>query len=103
MERRNYLAVRMGDVLTALEELLKAGGQMGARSLARDAEQVASLIRRIIQSSWPNEHRRYLLALQKCGVALMNAVEEKGDLEGVLNSCRAEVQEALSKLGEPLR
>lgn len=32
----------------------------------------------------------------------MNAIDEKGDLIGVLNSCRAEIEKVLKDIGEPV-
>jgi hypothetical protein len=100
-EQKEYLANRVNDILTGIHELLQAKKQMGARQLVRNAETIANQIRKVLHSSWPRSEHKYLKTLQKCGVALMKAIEEKGDLPEVFNSVRSELERMTQKLGVP--
>lgn len=91
-EQKDYLAHRINDVLTGIHELLAAKKQMGAKQMVRNAEDVANQIRKILHTSWPRSEHKYLKVLQQCGVALMKAIEDKGDLPDVFNSVRAELE-----------
>jgi ppGpp synthetase/RelA/SpoT-type nucleotidyltranferase len=100
-EQKDYLANRVNDVLTGVHELLAAKKQMGAKQMVRNAEDVANQIRKILHNSWARSEHKYLKVLQKCGVALMRAIEEKGDLSDVFNSVRSELEKLSHKLRVP--
>ena len=101
-EQKDYLADKVNDVLTGVHELLAAKKQMGAKQMVRNAEDVANQIRKIIHASWPRSEHKYLKVLQKCGVALMRAIEDKGDLSEVFNSVRAELEKLSHNLRIPV-
>lgn len=101
-EQRDYLSQKIGDILTSVHELVSGGKQIGARQLVRHSEGVVNQIRRILHSSWPKTEYKHLRKLQKCGVALMKCIEEKGDLREVLNSVRQELEQLSQKLGTPI-
>lgn len=100
-EQKDYLAHRVNDVLTGVHELLAAKKQMGAKQMVRNAEDVANQIRKILHTSWPRSEHKYLKILQQCGVALMRAIEDKGDLPDMFNSVRAELEKLSHKLHVP--
>lgn len=101
-EQRQFLAHRVGDILTAVHELLSGGKQVGARQLVKHSEGVVNRIRKVLHSSWPRSDQKYLKPLQKCGVALMKTIDEKGDLNETLNGVRGELEKLSEKLGEPV-
>jgi hypothetical protein len=101
-EQKEYLGDRINDILTGIHELLQAGKQMGARQQVKNSEEIAGQIRRILHGSWPRSEHKYLKVLQKCGVALMKAIEEKGDLPEVFNGVRAELEKLSGKLRTPV-
>lgn len=101
-EQREYLAQKVGDVLTSVHELIQGGKQVGARQLVRHSEAVANQIRRILHSSWPKTETKHLKVLQKCGVALMKTIDEKGDLNDTLNSVRGEIEKLTQSIGQPI-
>lgn len=101
-ESKQYLADKINDVLTSIHEVLQGGRQIGARQLIRSSEDVVNQIRRILHTSWSRSLYKHLRNLQKCGVGIMKAIDEKGDLEDVLNSCRSEIEDILEKLGKPI-
>jgi hypothetical protein len=100
-EQKEYFADRVNDILTGVHELLQAKKQMGARQLIRNAESIANQIRKVLHTSWPRSEHKHLKTLQKCGVALMKTIEDKGDLSDTFNSVRVELENLSRKLGVP--
>jgi DUF438 domain-containing protein len=92
-ENRAFLDQRMSDVLSALQDLNDSAESMGARHLVSNAENIVRQIRRIIHTHWPEKEEPRLRTLQKCGAAIMRAIEEKDDLESVLKSCQSNIEE----------
>jgi hypothetical protein len=101
-EGRQFLAHKIGDILTAVHELLSGGKQIGARQLVKHSEGVVNHIRKVLHTSWSRSDQKYLKKLQKCGVALMKTIDEKGDLQQTLNGVRSELEKLSGKLGEPV-
>lgn len=101
-EQSEHFSHRLGTVLTAVHELIAGGKQIGARHLVRQSEAVVREIRKILHGTWPSSERKHLLVLQKCGVALMKCIDEKGDLREVLNSVRHEIEQLSGDAGGPL-
>lgn len=101
-EQNEYLAHRIADVLTSVHELVDAKDQLGAKMFVRQTEVVVNQMRKILHTSWPRSDRKYLKVLQKCGVALMKAVEEKGDLPETFVSVKSELEKLTGKLGKPV-
>jgi hypothetical protein len=101
-ENKTYLGEKVGDILNAVHDLEEDGLKLGARQLMDFSEKVVSLIRRILHSSWPQSEHKYLKSLQKVGVALSKAIEEKGDLKELIPSVRQELEQLSGKLGTPI-
>lgn len=102
LEQREYLGEKVGDILTSVHELLSSEKQIGARQLVNNSENIVNQIRKILHSSWQKSERKFLKKLQKCGVAIMKAIEEKDDLKEILNSVSAELENITSKIGTPI-
>ena len=102
IEQRQFLAHKIGDILSGVHELLTGGKQIGARQLVKHSEGIVNHIRKVLHSTWPKSDQKYLKTLQKCGVALMKTIEEKGDLQQTLNGVRGEIEKLSGKLGEPI-
>jgi hypothetical protein len=101
-ESKLYLGQRIGDILNALHTLNDEGKHMGQRQLVKHAERVGAMIRRILHSSWPKKNTHHLQGLQSAGVAIMKALEDKGDLEEILVSSAKELERVLSDMGTPV-
>ena len=102
VEQRAYLGEKVGDILTATQELRDDSKHMGTRDLVRFSEKIVNQIRRILHSQWPREEKKHLKVLQKAGVALMRAIEEKDELPGIISSVASELEQLSGKLGVPL-
>lgn len=101
-EQKEYLADKVNDVLTGIHELLAAKKQMGAKQMVKSAETVANQIRKILHTSWPRSEHKHLKVLQKCGVALMRSIDDKGDFPEIFNSVRAELEKLSHQLRVPV-
>jgi outer membrane biosynthesis protein TonB len=97
-----YLGQMLGDILNAMQELAEEAPQMGSRQLTKHCERIVALIRRILHSSWQQQDKKHLEGLQKIGVAIMKAIEEKGDLVETLQSASSELEEILAKMKVPV-
>lgn len=102
VEQRAYLGQKVGDILTATQELRDDSKHMGSRDLTRFSEKIVNQIRRILHSQWPREEKKHLMHLQKVGVAIMKAIEEKDDLSTVISSAASELETLSGKLGVPI-
>lgn len=92
-EDKAYLDQRISDVLSAVQDLNDSADNMGARHLVSNAEAIVNQIRRVVHTHWPEEDQPKLLVLQRCGVAVMRAIEEKDDLPAVLKACQSNLEE----------
>jgi hypothetical protein len=101
-ESKQFLADRVKDTLEGVEDLISAGKQLGARQLLRNSESVVNQIRKILHQSWSRTEYKHLRVLQKCGVAIMKTIDDKGDLRETLTSVRKELLNLLKKLGVPV-
>jgi len=101
-EQKEYFADRVNAVLTGVHEFLQAKNQMPAKHMLRNGEDIANQIRKILHTSWPRSEHKYLKVLQKCGVALMKSIEDKGDMLDVINSVRSELEKLTQKLKVPV-
>lgn len=91
-ENKAYFAQKVSDVLSAIQDLNSNLENIGARNLVSNAETIVNQIRRIIHTHWPQKEQPNLEVLQKCGVAIMKAIEEKDDLESVLKACQQQIE-----------
>lgn len=101
-ENKAYLTAKVGDILSAIKELNDDSKNMGTRDLVRFSEKIVNHIRTILHSDWSKEERKYLMTLQKVGVALMKAIEDKDDLPTVISSSANCLQKLVADLGMPI-
>ena len=100
-EAEDYFVQRVSDVLNALQDLNDASGDMGARHLVSNAQTIVNQMRRIIHTHWPQSERPSLETLQKCAVAIMKAIDEKDNLQGVLKACQAHLETMTGRQEKP--
>jgi len=101
-ENRAYFGSRCGDILNALQDLSDNSKGMGTKQLVKNSEGIVNQIRRILHTHWPAREEYNLKRLQKIGVAIMKAIEEKDDLEMILQSATQELQGMMGDLDQPL-
>jgi hypothetical protein len=101
-ENKGYFTQKVSDILSALQDLNDSAENMGVRHLVSNAETIVNQIRRIIHTHWPQSEEDKLTVLQKCGVAIMKAIEEKDDLKAVLQACQQNIEEISGEEGKPV-
>jgi hypothetical protein len=101
-EQQAYLGQKVGDILTAVQELQTDAANMGTRDLVRYTQQIINQIRPILHSSWPREEKKFLLVLQKVGFSLAKAIDEKGDLAGKISGSAKVLEKLVADLGVPI-
>lgn len=101
-ENQQYLAQKVGDILSATQELRDDSKHMGSRDLTRFSERIVNQIRRILHSNWPREEAKHLKLLQKAGVALMKAIDEKDDLPETISGVATILEKLVANLGVPI-
>ena len=97
-----YLAQKVGDILSALQELREDAPNMGTRDLTQYAMRIVVLIRRVLHSSWPKDEQPNLLILQKAGVALMKSIDEKSDLPNAISGAAGLLEKLVGDMGVPI-
>jgi hypothetical protein len=101
-ENKSYLAQKLGDILTASQELRDDVKNMGSRDIIRFTERIVNQIRRILHSNWTKEELKTLKVLQKIGVSLSKGIEEKDNLPEVISGATALLEKLSSDLGQPI-
>lgn len=101
-EQQAYLAQKVGNVLSAVQDLKNDMKNMGARDLSSFANELVVHMRNILHSSWPKEQEKHLKTIQRSAVALMRCMDEKGDLAQVISSVATDLEKLVSDLGMPI-
>lgn len=97
-EEANFLGHRVGDILTAMQDVQQDMPNLGTRHLTKIAEELVNQIRKILHGSWSAKHQKDLRELQKVGVAIMKTIEEKGDLKEIIPAATQQLQNLSGKL-----
>lgn len=101
-ENKVYLAKEIGDVLNSSQELADEVNKIGTRNLVRYSQIIVNKCRGILQGHWGNENRKFLKSLQKCAIALAKSIDENDNIENVLKSTIAVLQQVVNKMGVPV-
>lgn len=101
-ENKYYLAQKSGDLLSAVQELGEDAPNLGNRALIRITQGVINQIRRILHGRWDDEDAQYLKTLQKIGVALCKAIDEKEDIAEVVASAQQELEKMMDDMEVPI-
>lgn len=98
-ENKTYLGHRVGDILTAAQELERDMGDLGSRHLNRLADNIVNQIRKILHSQWGSKSEKHLHDLQKVAVAIKKTIEDRGDLKEILPTAVQELGRISGRLG----
>lgn len=101
-ENKYYLGKKTGDLLTAVQSLGEDAPNLGNRAMIRAVQGVINQIRRILHGRWDDGDIKYLKVLQKIGVALCKAIDEKEDIATVVSSVTSELEGMLDKMEVPV-
>lgn len=101
-ENKYYLGQKSGDLLSAMQELSDDSPNIGNREMIRATQGLINQIRRILHSRWDDEDLKYLKTLQKIGVALCKAIDEKEDIATIVSSAQKELEEMINDMEVPV-
>ena len=101
-EQQAYLAQKVGNILSAVQDLKNDAKTMGSKNLNAFSNEIVVHIRNILHSSWPKEQEKHLKNLQKMAVALMKCMDEKGDLPSVISTVSSGMEKLVADLGAPI-
>lgn len=101
-ESNQYLNEKIGDILSALQDIADDSEHLGTRQLIQNAQSIVNQIRKILHSNWNKSQDNYLRILQNIGVAMMRAIDEKEDLRDVLKNCKKNVEALSAQIGMPI-
>lgn len=102
LENNSYFSTKVADILAGAQEIEQNVQGMGLRELSKSCEILANQIRRILHSHWPRELTPQLEELQKIGVAILRAIEEKGDLRELIPAISSNLKNLSGKLDQPV-
>jgi hypothetical protein len=91
-ENKYYLGQKVGDILSALQSLSEDAPNLGNRALIRASQGIINQIRRVVHGRWDDEDLNSLKSLQKVGVAICKAIDEKSDMSGILAGAVAVIE-----------
>lgn len=100
-EASGYFGLKISSVLESLQELSEDVPNIGTRIISRRITTIVNQIRQILRDRWSDREVPHLKSLQKIGVALMQAVDEKGDVPSTINASIAELQKVIGKTKMP--
>jgi hypothetical protein len=98
-EEKQHLGHRVSDILTGLQDIQNDMENLGSRHLARLADQITDEIRKVLHGTWGEKQTKSLKTLQRVGVALKKAIEDRDDLKEIIPTAAQELQTVLHKLG----
>lgn len=98
-EERNFLGRKVGNVLTAMQDVQQDMPNLGSRHLTKLGEDLVNQIRKILHSRWSGKNEKNLRELQKIAVAIKKTIEDKGDLREILPTATQVMQNLSGKLG----
>lgn len=101
-EDASFLNEKIGDLTNAMQNLLDNSEGMGKRQVVTASEKIVNQIRTILHTHWAKKDTQYLASLQKVGVAIMNAIEEKDDLNDIMTASVEELQKLSDNIGAPI-
>lgn len=102
VEERSHLAQKLGDILTALQNLNDDASHLGIRPLIKAAKGIVNQARRVLHDKWNDTENDALKALQRVAIAIMKSIDEDGDLKDVIASSVQELEQTSGQMGEPV-
>lgn len=102
VEQEEFLAQKVGDVLSALQSLASDSPNMGNRQLIKIADNIVGEMRKILEGRWPKEEEPHLRAIQKAAVAMAKAIDTNEKMPDIIAGAKSELEKVQQKIGAPL-
>jgi len=96
----NYLEVKIGDILSALQNMLEDSGVMSKKDVSNNLISVANKIKPLLNSG--NKNLKALKTLQKVAVAICSGVDNGDDPKTIIQICTTELESLLSGSGSTI-
>jgi cell division protein YceG involved in septum cleavage len=96
----NYLEVKIGDILSALQNMLEDSGVMSKKDVSDNLVSVANKIKPLLNSG--NKNLKALKTLQKVAVAIYSGVDNGDDPKTIIKTCTTELESLLSGSGSTI-
>ena len=96
----NYLEVKIGDILSALQNMLEDSGVMSKKDTNDNLVSVANKIKPLLNSG--NKNLKALKTLQKVAVAIYSGVDNGDDPKNIIQICTTELESLLSGSGSTI-
>jgi cell division protein YceG involved in septum cleavage len=96
----NYLEVKIGDILSALQNILEDSGVISKKDVNDHLVNIANRIKPLLNSG--NKNYKILKTLQKVAVTIYSGVENGDDPKNVAQGCIAELEALLSGNGSAI-
>jgi hypothetical protein len=96
----NYLEVKIGDILSALQNMLEDSGVMSKKDVSDNLVSVANKIKPLLNSG--NKNLKALKTLQKVAVAIYSGVDNGDDPKTIIQICTTELESLLSGSGSTI-
>jgi hypothetical protein len=96
----NYLEIKIGDILSALQNMLEDSGVMSKKDTSDNLISVANKIKPLLNSG--NKNLKTLKTLQKVAVAIYSGVDNGDDPKTIIQICTTELESLLSGSGVPI-
>lgn len=102
-EDRTSLAERIGDILSALQELAPVAEKKTQASLSA-AKSIVAQIRNIVRNTDPKDNKEVMDKMVDTGVMLSKSVDGTGDktLPEAANTAISDLKKVVAKLGAPI-
>lgn len=102
LEQEDFLAQKVGDILSALQSLTDDSSQMGNRQLIKAADHIVQEMRKILEGRWSKEEEPHLKAIQKAAVAMAKAIDTNEKMPDIIAGAKSELEKVQQKIGAPL-
>lgn len=102
LEQEEFLAQKVGDVLSALQSLADDSQNMGNRQLIKIADNIVGEMRKILEGRWAKEEEPHLKAIQKAAVAMAKAIDTNEKMPDIIAGAKSELEKVQQKIGAPL-
>jgi hypothetical protein len=101
-ENKYYLGEKIGDLLSAMQELKSNRDGMGTRQILYNSQKLVNQMRKIIHSNWTKKEQKWLEELQKMAIALCKAIDENDNLNIILDNCTTALEDLINKMEVPI-
>jgi len=102
LEQEEFLAQKVGDVLTALQSLADDSANVGNRTMIDWSSKIVDQMRKILEGRWSKEEEPHLKRIQKAAVAIAKAIDNNEKMTDIIAGAKNELEAIQQKIGSPI-